>query len=365
LTRGAQLAALAIALCAHDAVASRSFARFGAGRGLDAAVAVTMLVDRKGLLWVGSREGLYRYDGYHAEAFLPDTARPGTISDADVRRIFEAGDGSLWVATNTGGLNRRDPGSGDFTQFHHDSAAPDSLSDESVYGLAEDAEGRLWVGTQHGLNRLQPDGRTFARCFHRAGDPASLAADWVYALHRGPSGQLWVGTVGGGLDRWAGAERGFDHFPLAKLAGGPRELNDVFALHEAPDGRVWAGTRAGLVVLDPARRRAERFDLGAGQGEQPLVTAMHADRTGQLWVATVADGVFRVDPASGRWSRAHPGPPGASGNLPAFATLSLAATDHVLFAGTWGGGVYRAPLEEPEFRFVTRAADGSAPVSPG
>ena len=157
--------------------------------------------------------------------------------------------------------NRRDPGSGAFTQFHHDSTDARSLSDESVYGIAEDAEGRLWVGTQHGLNRLDPDGRSFERYFHEPGRADSLAGDWVYALHRGPSGTLWVGTVGGGLDRWTGTAGRFEHFALASLAGGPRGLEDVFGIHETSDGRVWVGTRAGLVLLDPRQRTAERFDL--------------------------------------------------------------------------------------------------------
>ena len=51
-----------------------------------------MLVDRDGLLWVGSREGLFRYDGYQASAFLPDPERPGQISDIDVRAIGLPGD---------------------------------------------------------------------------------------------------------------------------------------------------------------------------------------------------------------------------------------------------------------------------------
>jgi ligand-binding sensor domain-containing protein len=178
-----------------------------------------LLVDRDGLLWVGSREGLFRYDGYQATPFLPDPDRPGSISDLDVRSLYEADDGALWVSTNTGGLNRRDPRTGRFAQFHHDSKDPRSLSDESAYGVAEDADGRVWVGTQNGLNRLDADGRSFARYFHASGDASSLAHNWVYALHRGPSRRLWVGTVGGGIDRWDGANGGFEHFPLAQLTG--------------------------------------------------------------------------------------------------------------------------------------------------
>ena len=331
---------------------ARRFTELGVGRGLDARVVVTLLVDRNGLLWVGSREGLYRYDGYQASVFLPDPERPGRISDIDIRALYEAGDGALWISTNTGGLNRRDPQTGTFTQFHHDSADASSLSDESVYGVAEDAEGRLWVGTQRGLNRLDADGRNFERHFHVPDRGDSLAGDWVYALHRGPSGSLWVGTVGGGLDRWAGTAGRFEHFALASLADGPRSLDDVFGIHEAADGRVWVGTRGGLVVLDPPQRKAERLDLTGTADEQPLVTAMRADHNGRLWVSTLGHGVFAVDTARRQWERIHSGPSGAAEGFPSRPILSIATTEHLLLVGTWGQGVFRAPLEASPFKLL-------------
>ena len=313
---------------------ARRFTELGVGRGLDARVAVTLLVDRNGLLWVGSREGLFLYDGYQASVFLPDPERAGQISDIDIRALYEAGDGALWISTNTGGLNRRDPKSGTFTQFHHDSGDARTLSDESAYGIAEDAEGRLWVGTQRGLNRLDPDGRQFERYFHEPGRADSLAGDWAYALHRGPTGTLWVGTVGGGLDRWTGIGGQFEHFPLASLAGGPRGLDDVFAVHETADGRVWVGTRAGLVLLDPRQRSAERLDLTGIPDEQPLVTIMRADHAGLLWVGTLGHGVFAVDTARRQWQRIHSGPSGSAEGFPSRAILSIATTEHLLFVGT-------------------------------
>jgi signal transduction histidine kinase/ligand-binding sensor domain-containing protein len=352
------LLALAALLLAAQADAARRFAEVGVGRGLDAAVIPAMLVDRDGFLWVGSREGLFRYDGYQAVAYLPDANQPGHISDVDVRSLFEADDGALWVSTNTGGLNRRDPRTGLFAQFHHVSADPRSLSDESVYGVGQDADGRVWVGTQKGLNRLDADGRGFTRYFHERGKATSLAHDWVYTLHLGPSKRLWIGTVGGGIDRWDDATGTFEHFELSRLTGGPPALDDVFAIHEAPDGRVWAGTRQGLVELDPARREARLFDMADAGGVQPLVTAMHADRAGRLWLATHAHGVLVVDLAARSWVRAHRSSIGAPGNLPAQPQLSLASTGNTLFVGTWGSGVYRTPLEEPSFRLLSSTTDG-------
>ena len=334
----------------------RRFSELGVGRGLDARVAVSMLVDRDGLLWVGAREGLFSYDGYQARVFLPEPGRPGQVSDIDIRSLYQADDGALWVSTNTGGLNRRDPRSGAFTQFHHDSADDGSLSNESAYGIAEDAEGRLWVGTQRGLNRLDADGRRFERHFHDPGRADSVASDWVYALHRGPNGTLWVGTVGGGVGRWTGTGGRFENFGIASLAGGPQSLDDVFAVHEMPDGGIWVGTRGGLAVLDPIARTAVRIDLTGTGDEQPLVTSMHVDHTGRLWVASLDHGVFAIDTATRQVERTAFVPTGTAGDSPAPPILSVVATGHMLIVGTWGQGVFRAPLERPPFRWLTSEA---------
>src|SRR5512137_1438584 len=87
---GWRVASLSLLLLASQADAARRFTELGAGRGLDANVVVSMLVDRDGLLWVGSREGLFRYDGYQATPFLPDPDRPDSISDLDIRSLYEA-----------------------------------------------------------------------------------------------------------------------------------------------------------------------------------------------------------------------------------------------------------------------------------
>ena len=352
-------ASLALLAFAQDAAADREFRKLGVGRGLEANVVTAMLVDRDGLLWVASREGLFSYDGYLATAFRSSPDHPGSISDVDVRSLYESDDGVLWVSTNTGGLNRRDPVTGEFTQFHHDSANPRSLSSESVYGVAQDASGNLWVGTRNGLNRLDANGREFTRFFHERDKSASLANNWVVPLHLGPSKRLWIGTMGGGIDRWDEATSSFEHFSLSKLVNGAAEYDFIYALHETADGRVWAGTAVGLVVLDPVRNTASRVDLATvPEGELPLVTAIYADRKGRLWIATIEHGVLILDPATGRSMRPHAGAIGETGSLPDTEYLSIAGTDNTIFVGSWGKGVYSAPLEEPQFWLLTPAANG-------
>ena len=359
LSAPAATIALCVVTCmAPAADAARQFVETGNGRGLTATVVTSLLIDTDGLLWVGSREGLYRYDGYLATAFRPVPYDRQSLSDIDVRALYQGRDGSIWVSTNTAGLNRLDPRTGRFTRFAHDSRNPSSLSDPSIFGVAEDAQGRIWVGTQRGLNRLDARGTGFERFLHDPARAGSLANDWVYALHLGRSGALWIGTVGGGIDRRDEQHDRFENLRPSVLTGGSGMLDDIFALHEGPDGRLWVGTRGGLVVIDAAGRSARLLDLPDASGAQPLVTAMRPDGAGRLWVATMQHGANRVDLRSGAATRVPFETSLADGVAVHQPLLSIAAGPHHVFVGSWGAGVFRAPLEDPPFSLLGKLGHG-------
>lgn len=336
------------------AAVDRNFTPFGAANGLDAKVAVSMLFDSKGFLWVGSREGLYRYDGIESRAFRPEAGSPGSISDTDIRCVFEAKDGTIWIGTNTGGLNRLDGTKGRFTVFRNNSKDPFSLPDDSIYGIAEGPEGGLWVATQRGLGRLDRSTGQFQRFFHQPTDQESLAHDWAFALHLGPTGTLWVGTVGGGLHRWLPERKAFHRYDLAAMTDGPAGRNDVFALHEREDGTLWAGTREGVIVLETAIGKARYFPTFMVDGYDALVTSMAVDKRGRYWLGTMIHGVLIIDPATGIVSRASEQPLGSPGNLPEQPQMSVAINNDQVFVGTWGSGLFRAPLEPSPFRLLNR-----------
>ena len=359
LSAPAATIALCVVTCmAPAADAARQFVETGNGRGLTATVVTSLLIDTDGLLWVGSREGLYRYDGYLATAFRPVPYDRQSLSDIDVRALYQGRDGSIWVSTNTAGLNRLDPRTGRFTRFAHDSRNPSSLSDPSIFGVAEDAQGRIWVGTQRGLNRLDARGTGFERFLHDPARAGSLANDWVYALHLGRSGALWIGTVGGGIDRRDEQHDRFENLRPSVLTGGSGMLDDIFALHEGPDGRLWVGTRGGLVVIDAAGRSARLLDLPDASGAQPLVTAMRPDGAGRLWVATMQQGAIVVDLRSGAATRVPFETSLADGVAVHQPLLSIAAGPHHVFVGSWGAGVFRAPLEDPPFSLLGKLGHG-------
>jgi len=355
-----RVAGLLLSTLLQPAVAEQRFVEFGAGRGLTASVVHAMLFDRDGLLWVGSREGLFSYDGYEATAFRPDPADPGSLSDLEVSALYETEDGALWVGTHAGGLNRRDPGTGRFKQFWHDPADPRSLSDPAVVDIAQDGEGRLWVATPNGLNRLDADLASFTR-HHHVPEPAPvLGRHRVSRLHRDSQGRMWIATHGAGVERWDAERREFETYSLTQLTGGSPGLDSVFSIQEARDGRLWVGTREGLLLLDPLRREARLVKLARDAGPEPIIAALHVDRLGRLWIGTLTHGLMVAEQPAGDWPSVAGLTPSSIGHgLSTLKTLSLASNHDSVIVGTWGSGIYRASLEDPGVRLLTRSADGS------
>ena len=321
---------------------------FGAREGLPAGSINAFLVDRSGLLWIASKEGLYAYDGYRFTGYQHDLDDPASLVDNWVRVLFEDRTGTLWVGTNSGGLARLDRASGRFRTWRHESGNPATLSHDSVYAIAEAGEGALWVGTQSGLNRLDLASGRIARVRLLPETDALSGREYVAALLPEPDGALWVATVGTSLLRFdprtgVSTALAADEFDPAALPSG-----DVFALARDATGTLWAGTRRGLVTIAHADHRIRRIVTdpvealittlaaskdgivaGAFEGVYrargpdraeriPVelakqVTAVAVDSAGSLWIGTAGQGCFRLLPPAlpFRALRAGPQPSGS------------------------------------------------------
>ena len=387
--------------------------------GLTSEIVTAIHQDRAGFLWVGTREGLFRYDGYSATEFEHEVADPASLSDNSVRSIYEDREGRLWIGTNTGGLNRLDPASGTFVRYRHNSDDPRSLSYDSVYCMLEDRSGALWVGTQQGLNRFDPRTGTFERLLADSSNPLTPANDYIHALHEDRDGALWVATVGGGLNRRDPGTGRFTAYRHAPEDPTSIASDRVFAIAEDADGGLWVGTYEGLqlvvretgtfrrfphiagdpersgdppvVSLAPGPARTlfvgtwggglSSLDIEAGvfrgasiarngeSGPTDSVACLHADRAGTVWVGTWGGGLNRIRATGVRFEVIGAAAAGAAGLNAADATAVLPARDGTLWIGTNGGGVnrrdatgfryYDAGLEGASVRAIAEARDGT------
>ncbi len=100
--------------------------------------------------------------------------------------------------------------------------------------------------------------------------------------------------------------------------------------------------------------------LARNAGREPFISALHVDRLGRLWIGTLTQGLMVAEQPAGNWpdvAQINPAP--LDDSWSALQPLSIASNHDSIMVGTWGGGVLRAPLADPDVRLLTRKADGS------
>ncbi len=231
---------------------------------LPAGLAITcMLPGGHDELWLGTREdGLWRLSAWGAERF----GREQGLTTDHVNALALDREGSLWIATHGGGLNRLRE------------AAIASHPTNLPWVVYEDHDGHLWFGGSGGLSQMR-DGRV-------VDFPGRQLLDDVVvgSLLHATDGSLWVGTLGDGLRQLDGGRvvRSLD-----STADFPSDR--VLALTQDAAGALWAGTERGVVRLqdDEVTLWGESAGLTV-----PTVRALHFVQSGDLWACTDGDGCF-------------------------------------------------------------------------
>src|SRR3984885_8390316 len=202
--------------------------------GLPQTSALAIARTPDGYLWVGTQEGLARFDGVRFTVF--DTNNEPAFSDNYISALFVDRAARLWIGTATGIVVLEN---GHFTAF----TRVVQLEHAYVRTIVEGNDGRVWVGTENGLFEI---GGGRALSFKVAN---GLPDSRIRALHEDREGVLWVGT-GKGLARFDGKR--FETVSLPAESAGA----SVTAFHEDVDGTLWVGTEKGALY----RRAGNRFD---------------------------------------------------------------------------------------------------------
>jgi ligand-binding sensor domain-containing protein/signal transduction histidine kinase len=307
---------------------------------------------RDGFLWVGTRDGLARFDGVDFTSY--NAKNTPEIENSSITALCSDPIGNLWIGTDGGGLVCLSNGT-----FSHYSKT-NGLAGNTIRAVFAALNGTVWIGTTTGLSRFE-DGK-----FINYSTNNGLLSDVVRCIYEDRGRNLWIAT-GAGLNRlngtnfhsfvmpnglpndsvrvicqdqggriWIGSNNGMlwydwywpDHFYAYNTSYG---ISDTFvsAICEDAGGNLWVGTYSGLNRFHEGRFYVERDLDSAAFGK---VNALFADREGDIWVGS-NEGLVRLTPMRFTTYTKQQGL--------AHNNVMSVLEDRIgnLWLGTWGGGL--------------------------
>ncbi|MBI9043685.1 MAG: hypothetical protein JEZ06_04320 [Anaerolineaceae bacterium] len=312
------------------------FTHLSVEQGLSQSSVSCIVQDHLGYIWVGTQDGLNRYDGVQFKTFKNDPGNLSSLSNNSILTMLEDYAGWLWVGTNGGGLNRLDRKTGEFERFQVNFLEEYSISGDTVNTLFQDSLGNLWIGTSGGVDRYLydgdhiepfsisqdnfgnvqtifedylgeiwfgsergvfrylPDENLVKHYYHQQGKPQSLSHNSVRRIYEDSSGDLWIGTLAG-LDQFDRAKEIFT--TLSFKSSLPSELRDgpLEAIIEDSTGLVWFATRGlGVFSFDREHQEFVHYAHDPVDGyslSDDTVNALFEDREGNIWIGTASGGL--------------------------------------------------------------------------
>src|SRR5690554_5450241 len=238
--------------------------------------------DSKGWMWIGTSQGVSRFDGYHFVNFLHDPYDSTSLTGHLVRVITEDKKGNLLIGTENGGLNVFDREKEQFSNPLKP-IKDFALREVSVNAMAFDDSGNLFIGTEFNIIRLDTAGQIKQLTPEYVDTQESFNGSYIRNLQFDNNGILWIGT-NKGLYTYDPVSNVAHYFQLPFKQEHNLEIWEIY-IDDA--GYVWAGTYAsGLFRISAETHTIEVIKLEPEMDRTETVRSVSKGVFGEYWIGT-------------------------------------------------------------------------------
>lgn len=268
------------------------------------ACAWALFQDSKGDVWIGNR-GIYKTSDLEVK---PELVMEGEwFNHAEIFAITEDSDGLIWVGTANGLIRFEEESYSHYT-------AEDGLYFNDARALFEDEEGVMWVGTKAGLNTIRDGIVERVPLLNEGGETGQVQQPYIRAFHKDETGALWIGTYGDGLFR-------LNNGQIDRISTAEGLFDDVVShIIEDEEGNFWMGSNRGISkvskrelqqVVNGEITAVRSLSFGTGDGMKSAETNggfqpnVILDKAGRLYFPTI-EGVAVIETARVRQNQPPP-----------------------------------------------------------
>jgi ligand-binding sensor domain-containing protein/signal transduction histidine kinase len=408
--RAIQLMVIVLSLFPFQATAqlmNLEFESYNTAKGLSQNFVYAIAQDKNGYIWIGTDDGLNRFDGYEFKVFKNIAGDSTTIPANSVRALALAPDSSLWIGTNDG-LCRYIPSQETFKQYPIDYTDPTKLSGSSVSDIKIHPDGSVWisyigdginvirphdahvmhytvngvapykfqndlvsstillgngdvlVATLAGMEVIDRDGKVLTEKVLRDRYPWTESIDpSMRALVLSKDNRtLWIGTELEGLYRVDLVTNEVKNFNKTNSGLG---FNTVLSIYEDSRGTVWVGSEA-VYLFDKRKQDLVLYNEYGIQGSMVIrnpIYSIFEDRDHNVWMGTFRLGVLKYNPTDTRILHYHTNQ--GEGSIKNNEILSFNQEDNGnMWIATGGAGLYRLNDDLKSFEVAPRNEDFSS-----
>jgi len=302
--------------------------------GLSQGMIFDMLQDKDGFIWIGTKDGLNRYDGYEFKVFSNDPYNRESLSNNTVIKLFEDSKGRIWVGTENSGVNIYDKIKGIFYRLESSSTSPNSLAGNNIRAIEELPDGSILIATVgNGMNIITIPDDFFTKNTDLSITKVSMPNNIeVYGMGKDKDDRIYIGGMDGTVYEFNYKKRSFNPIYNGRLYNNGYLTEDgsvlinnnlflddsnniipLFDPDKMPEGNIIF--RPNSALWDLHHRELYFYDISKwGKGKLPdwrerlpldkntrIIYPFIIDKSGILWTGTVGYGLRKYNIAENRF----------------------------------------------------------------
>jgi ligand-binding sensor domain-containing protein len=279
--------------------------------GLSNTEITSIVQDKQGFIWIGTRYGLNKFDGYSVKVYQTVPGNTSSLCDNNITALLADSRGDLWIGTENNGISVYDRSVDKFINYEFVESDINSLSANYVTSIKEDSKGNIWVGTLMGLNKFRPNTKDFARYLRMVDveiDDSSLgklkAQKFSSSLNQYFQQNMWMKKEYHEMANEVSTmvSKSALESVMEKILQSCRIENrgvDIKAMDIDELDNIWFGFENDSIgKFNPARGALSVFPINPTNKAQHISLLSLCWDSGQLWIGTRDWGLMRFNPQS-------------------------------------------------------------------
>ena len=272
-----------------------TFTNYSINEGLSQSVVNCIFQDSKGYIWIGTQNGLNRFNGETFDVYSYNPIDSNSISNNWIYAITEDHDGNLWVGTK-GGLNKYLTKKNYFQRIEYQTAFTFDVT-QYIYDVVCMSNGNIIINTPPVISIYNPVENSFSH-FQSKLEYDGAVKDVKIPVLEDDEERIWIGTTNG-LTAFSFQTKEFSYFPFIDKKGYIIGIVNITALFKDKKGMLWVGTTIGLFNFNSASSRFEEsgFNLASSEKypfENSCIRAILEDKFGNLIFGTEDNGLYVI-----------------------------------------------------------------------